>query len=200
MAATRNNIPSSSRTTTSSPAAGIRARVRDAVRARPRTAVALAVGAVVAIVAVVVAFATPDTPGRYEPPITARQYSAYTACLLTDSQGIVGPDAKPVWAAMQAASTATTAQVNYLAIQGEATLANADTYLNTLASRQCDLILAVGPLPDQVARERAAAYPKQHFILVDFTGSLPSNATAIQANGVQQALESSYQAWKKSGY
>jgi len=44
----------------------------------------------------------------------ARQYLAFTACLLTGSRGLAGAKGAEAWAGMQAASLATRAKVEYL--------------------------------------------------------------------------------------
>lgn len=198
MAAPRNNIPPRPRTAARPQGARSRSRIRGFVLEHRGLAVTLVAGLCAATIATVVVLAPPGSSGRYEPPIRARQYSAYTACLLTDSQGITSAATKPVWAAMQAASAATTAQASYLAIQGDATEANAETYLNTLALRGCNVIVTIGALPDLAARDRAGAYPKIHFAVVGPTVSLPSNASAIHPDTVRNVVESSYLAWKNA--
>jgi basic membrane lipoprotein Med (substrate-binding protein (PBP1-ABC) superfamily) len=199
MATNRNNLPR--RTRTDSPPFLQRtvAHVSTAAHSRPKTLAAVALGALAAV-SVLIVLLLPSQPSRYQPPIRARQYSAYTACLLTDSQGITSPAAKPVWAAMQAASTATSAQISYLSIQGATSATNADTLLNTLALRSCNLIVSVGELPGQAVRDRATAYPKQHFTVVDDAdaGSLPSNASTATAGNVKAVVEASYTSWKNS--
>lgn len=153
------------------------------------------------MVGAVIVLAQPQQQSRYEPPVRARQYSAYTACLLTDSDGVSGSAARSVWSAMQSASAATSAQVTYLAIQGPDTESNAETFVNTLALRHCDLVLAAGELPGQAVQHRAAAYPKQSFYVVDYaySGALPTNVSASKAAGVASAIESAYQAWRQKG-
>src|SRR5947207_16029154 len=78
-----------------------------------------------------------------EPP-RARQYLAFTACLLTGADGIAGADAAPVWAGMQDASAQTRAKVEYLSVSEPATKENAEPFLASLVSRQCDVVLVVG--------------------------------------------------------
>src|SRR5262249_6154599 len=55
-------------------------------------------------------------------PPRARPYLAFTACLLTDGQGIGGAAARPVWAGMSDASLATRVKVQYLPSVGAATV------------------------------------------------------------------------------
>ncbi|MFC4049395.1 hypothetical protein ACFOY4_06855 [Actinomadura syzygii] len=71
--------------------------------------------ALVALAAVVVgavcfAFLRPSPEPR------ARQYIAFKACLLTDSRGIAGAEAAPVWQGMRRASLKTRAKIQYLAV------------------------------------------------------------------------------------
>ena len=104
---------------------------------------------------------------RALPPPRARVYSAFDACLLTDSGGVTGAQAAPVWAGMQAASLKTSGKVSYLAVAGPDTPANAVSYVNTLVQRRCDLVLAVGPSEASAARDQAAVFPKTAFVVVD---------------------------------
>ena len=117
-------------------------------------------------------------PARALPPPRARVYTAFDACLLTDSGGVAGAQAAPVWAGMQAASLKTSGKVSYLAVAGPDTAANAAAYVNTLVQRSCDLILAVGPSEVSAAREQAAAFPKVAFVVVD-AGASKGNVTAV---------------------
>lgn len=117
-------------------------------------------------------------PARALPPPRARVYTAFDACLLTDSEGVAGAQAAPVWAGMQAASLATSGKVSYLAVAGPDTAANAVPYVNTLVQRRCDLVLAVGPSEVAAAREQAATFPKVAFVVVDAAPS-KGNVTAV---------------------
>src|ERR1700761_9200785 len=78
------------------------------------------VAAVVVVAGLVPWLVWPSTPAP-----RARVYKAFTACLLTDSRGIAGPQAAPVWAGMQKASLATHVKVEYLAVVGPDTVDNA---------------------------------------------------------------------------
>ena len=48
--------------------------------------------------------------GRGAPPPRARQYQAYTACLLTGPDGLADPSASRVWAGLEDASATTSAR------------------------------------------------------------------------------------------
>src|SRR5947207_14130382 len=100
-------------------------------------------GVAVVVLAVVVGWLV--WPDSKEPPPRARPYLNYTACLLTDAQGLAGPTASRAWAGLQDASLATHARVQYLPVAGEPTVGNAMPYLASLLQRQCAVVVAVGP-------------------------------------------------------
>jgi hypothetical protein len=98
------------------------------------------------------------TPKQTEQP-RARQYLDFTACLLTDADGVTGAQAAPVWAGMQDASQATHAKVQYLSVSGPQTVENAMPFLNSLAQGHCDLVVAVGDAPVAAVRAGAGKFP-----------------------------------------
>lgn len=102
---------------------------------------------------------------RPEPP-RARQYLAFTACLLTDEQGITGAAAAPVWAGMQQASLATHAKVQYLPAAGPSTVDNVAPFLASLVQRHCGVIVAVGPAEVEAAQAAAGRAADAQFVLV----------------------------------
>ncbi len=120
----------------------------------------------------------PSHPARVLPPARARVYTAFDACLLTDSAGIGSAQAAPVWSGMQAASVQSSGKVSFLSVYGPDTAANAVPYVNTLVQRQCNLVLAVGPSQVAAARQQAGAFPKVHFVVID-GGSSSGNVTAV---------------------
>jgi basic membrane lipoprotein Med (substrate-binding protein (PBP1-ABC) superfamily) len=122
-----------------------------------------------------------QTHAVYTPPVRARVYTAFTACLLTSPTGIADTRSAPVWAGMEAASTSTRAQISYLEIQGPQTAANADAYVNTLALQGCSLILTVGQAAGQGADDRAKALPHSRFITIGGPASAATNITAVTA-------------------
>lgn len=127
--------------------------------------VAAAVVATAAI-AIGVVLALPSHAQRVLPPARARTYTAFTACLLTDASGLTDEQAVPVWQGMQAASKQTSGKVSYLAASGPDTEQNAAIFINTLAQRRCDLILAVGPSEIGAAQAQAAIFKTARFVLV----------------------------------
>jgi len=101
----------------------------------------------------------------------ARPYLNYTACLLTDAQGLAGPTASRAWAGLQDASLATHARVQYLPVAGEPTVGNAMPYLASLLQRQCAVVVAVGPAQVAAVDAEAAKYPGIRFATVGGSAS-----------------------------
>lgn len=135
---------------------------------------AVAAAGLVAVVSAAVWLAWPSRAPKHE--TRARQYAHFTQCLLTDAAGVNSPAAQPVWAGMQQSSVKTAAKSQFLAIPAAAARYDAETYVNTLVARGCDVILAAGPVPVRVATEAAASSPARHFILV---GDGPSAGNTI---------------------
>jgi basic membrane lipoprotein Med (substrate-binding protein (PBP1-ABC) superfamily) len=146
---------------------------------------------VLVVGAAVVWFAWPSSPPPEQP--RARQYLEFNACLLTDDQGIAGPTGQPVWAAMQEASLATLAKVQYLAVAGPQTESNALPFANSLAQRRCDLIFAAGPAPAAAVRTAATSFPGVRFYIVTADAPAagaanPSNVRAVRAQDVASVI------------
>ena len=133
--------------------------------------------AAVAVLAVVVVWSL-ATPSRYVPPARQRQYLPFAACLLTGPAGLADPASAPVWAGMQSASLATRAKVEYLAVTGPATEANAAIFMNTLVMRQCNVVLAAGPAEVAAASAQAQALPRVRFVVVGGKHG-PGNLTVV---------------------
>lgn len=127
------------------------------------------IAAVIVAIAVISATIWALLPSGPQP--RARQYLAFKACLLTDSQGVTGATAAPVWQQMEKSSVATLARVQYLPVMGPATVGNALPYLASLTQRHCDLIVAAGPLPVAAVTTDAARYPHTHFVVVGATAT-----------------------------
>jgi basic membrane lipoprotein Med (substrate-binding protein (PBP1-ABC) superfamily) len=138
---------------------------------------AAAVGGVILAVVLTVLF-WPSGPTT--PPVRARVYTAFDACLLTDSQGVTGPAAAPVWSGMESASLATHAKVSFLSVAGPDTEGNAVPFVNTLVARHCDLILAVGSSEVKAVAAVAGAHRDTHFVVIG-TSSTLSNVAAVEA-------------------
>jgi len=108
----------------------------------------------------------------------AREYRDVTACLLTDGQGVTGAQAAPVWAGLQAASARTHAQVRYLAVTGEQSVANAQSFVGSLLAGRCAVIVAAPGIADGAVRALAGRYPAQHFLVVG--GAAPGAGNVAQ--------------------
>lgn len=125
--------------------------------------------ALAAAVALLVRGNSPQAPTR------ASQYTASTACLLTDSHGINAAPASTVWAGMEDASMATRAKATYLTVNGPDTAANAIPYANSLIEERCNVVLAVGTPQTGALIQIATHNPKTSFVIV---GNSTASATA----------------------
>lgn len=105
-------------------------------------------------------------PDDGAPPPRQREYREASACLLTDGTGIEGELAKPAWAGMQDASLASRVQVQYLAIAGPQTAENGVTFLNTLATQKCSVIVATGQVPVASMVQGYKQFPQVTFVAV----------------------------------
>jgi hypothetical protein len=129
-----------------------------------------------------------------------RVYADYSACLLTGAAGTTQNPGAAVWAGMEQASNHTSERVSTLPISGPQNLATAEQFLNTLALRNCDLIVTAGTLPDQAAEARATAFPRQRFLVIGGTGAqnnvsfLPDGSPAALTVAVQKDVTTDYTA------
>jgi basic membrane lipoprotein Med (substrate-binding protein (PBP1-ABC) superfamily) len=120
-------------------------------------------------------------------------YSQFSACLLTDPDGVSGPLAQPVWAGMQAASLKTLRKVSYLPVSGPDTVANAESFVNTLVQRRCDLVVAVGDSEVAAAEARAKGFPSARFVVVG-SGVADGNLAVIPVGPAEQVRSAVAQA------
>lgn len=104
-----------------------------------------------------------------KPTPRARQYAAFTQCLLTDAAGVTSASATPIWAGMQQASTSTVAKSQFLAVPPGTAAADDSSYADTLIARNCDVILAVGEAPTHAVSTAAAANPNRRFLVIGST-------------------------------
>jgi hypothetical protein len=136
-----------------------------------RRLVLVAAGSLLALVVVAVATWVWWPEPEPERAPRARQYLDFTACLLTDDKGVVSAAAAPVWAGMQQASQATRAKVQYLAVAGPQTVANAAPFLASQAQGRCQVLFAVGTAPAAAVQRDAKRFPKARFYLVGDTSA-----------------------------
>jgi basic membrane lipoprotein Med (substrate-binding protein (PBP1-ABC) superfamily) len=123
---------------------------------------------------------------RATPPVRARQYLAFTACLLTDSHGVAGSPAAQVWAGMQDASLTTHAKAEYLPVYGT-TAAAAQPYLASLIQRRCGMVLAVGTAQVSVVTADAGRYPQVRFVAIGAAPESRGVTTVDPADGQVRA-------------
>jgi basic membrane lipoprotein Med (substrate-binding protein (PBP1-ABC) superfamily) len=112
------------------------------------------------------------------PAPRARIYLAFTACLLTNSQGLASPQAAAAWAGMQTASLATRAKVQYLAVPPGTSAAGARPYLASLLVRKCGVVVATGPAQAAAVAADAPRYGSVRFAVVGGRATA-SNVTVI---------------------
>jgi hypothetical protein len=114
-------------------------------------------------------------------PPRARPYLDWTACLLTDGRGTVGPPAAAAWAGMQDASSATHARVQHVPVAGGTTVGDALPYLAGLLQRRCAVVVAVGDAQVAAVATDAARYPAVRFVVV---GGSASGGNVTVLNGL----------------
>jgi len=122
------------------------------------------------------------------PEARARVYTEANACLLTPAGGVADKQAAPVWAGMQQASLATHGKIQYLEVDGPQTGENAKTYLATLVSGKCDLLLTAGAAPNAGLIAAAGSYPGSRFLLVG-KGAPQVNVTVVDDSDPAQVTE-----------
>ncbi|WP_436521518.1 hypothetical protein [Actinoplanes sp. HUAS TT8] len=113
-----------------------------------------------------------------EPEPRQREYTDATACLLTDEQGITGPQASPVWSVMSETSAATLVRVQYLSVIGPQDAGNAGTYLASLAAGRCSIVVAVGDAQVAAVAPTAKTFPAVSFVSVG-GGTAGDNVTVV---------------------
>lgn len=121
------------------------------------------------------------------PAPRARQYLAFTACLLTDSRGVGSAQAARVWQGMEDASLATRAKVEYVPVMSGDSAGAAAPYLASLLQRHCGVVVATGAA--QVAAVSAAApeHPSVEFVAVGGIAAGPRVTTVRAAAGQVRA-------------
>ncbi|MFI1987702.1 hypothetical protein [Actinoplanes sp. NPDC020271] len=119
-----------------------------------------------------------------------REYADVTACLLTDQKGVAGAAAAPVWASMQAASERTLGQVQYLAVSGEQSVANAQTFVGTLVLGRCAVIVAAPGIADDAVRAVAGQQVQQKFVVVGGAEPTTANVSRVDPGQLTSVIES----------
>lgn len=117
------------------------------------------------------------------PAPRARQYLAFTACLLTDSRGLASAQAARVWQGMQDASLATRAKVEYLPVMSGDSAGAAAPYVASLLQRHCDVVVATGAAQVAAVSVAAPEYPAVEFVAVGPAATVPHVTTVRAAAG-----------------
>lgn len=118
------------------------------------------------------------------PAPRARQYIAFTVCLLTDSRGLASPQAAAAWAGLQEASAATRAKVQYQPVMSGSTEGAAAPYLAGLVAQQCRVVVATGPAQAAAVRASARRFPSVRFAVVN-AAARAANVTAVRGSAGQ---------------
>ncbi len=118
-----------------------------------------------------------------------REYADVTACLLTDQQGVAGSAAAPVWAAMQGASDRTHGQVRYLAVTGDQSVVNAQSFVGSLVLSRCSVIVAVPGIAADAVRAVAPQQPQQRFLVIGGAEPGSANVSRLDAGEISPAIE-----------
>ncbi|GIF09252.1 hypothetical protein Asi03nite_67900 [Actinoplanes siamensis] len=119
-------------------------------------------------------------PEHERPDPRARVYTEASACLLTPARGTADASAAPVWAGMQQASTESRGKVSFLEVDGPQTAQNASSFLATLVSGGCDVVLAAGPAPSAAVLQQAGRFPGAKFIAVTTVDDGKSLANVVR--------------------
>lgn len=127
----------------------------------------------------------PSGEQSYDPPTHTRQYSSFTVCLLTGPAGLADPQVRAVWSGLEAASSATNAQVSYVSVPvGQAdTVGVATPLANSLVQQRCGVIVAVGASEVATVQAVAAQHAAIGFVLVG-GGSPAANVAVLPLVGV----------------
>lgn len=121
-------------------------------------------------------------------PPRQRDYVDATACLLTGSDGVTGAATQPLWTAMQEASLSSHARVQYLAVAGPQTPANAQAHLNSLAGSRCGVVVAVGKTQTDAVAAAAKSFPAVRFLAID-SGAEASNVSVVAAGSFAETID-----------
>jgi hypothetical protein len=110
---------------------------------------------------------------------------------LTDDKGLAGDEAQAAWVGMQAVSAAHLIKVQYLAVEGPQTSANALAYFNTLALEGCGVVVAVGEAPVAAVGQGKGRFPNPRYVTVG-SERTPDGVTGISAGtpaGIRAGVE-----------
>ncbi|WP_433346314.1 hypothetical protein [Micromonospora sp. CA-111912] len=138
---------------------------------------------------------------RAAPEPRERRYETFSACLLTDDKGLAGEHAKAAWSGMQAVSVAHSIKVQYLAVEGPQTPANALAYFNTLALEGCGVVVAVGGAPVAAVGQGRWRFPNPRYVAVGSEGGVEGvrRVPAATGDGIRSGVEAAVgEAWAEA--
>lgn len=143
-----------------------------------------AIGTTVAAITVIALVIAHGQAPRTYPPARTRATIDFTACLLTPPTGIESATSSAAaWQGILQAQATTNLRAQTLAVLGPDTPTNAETAVNTLALRGCNLIIAATPVETAAIDQQAHDFPNQHFAVATAgtTTTPASNITTITA-------------------
>jgi basic membrane lipoprotein Med (substrate-binding protein (PBP1-ABC) superfamily) len=113
-------------------------------------------------------FALHSTPqGRAYPPARTRATINFTACLLTPPAGTgATPQSQAAYNGLLKAQATTNIRVQTFETLGTDTPANAQTAVNTLALRGCNIVTAATPAETAAVEQQAHIFPSTTFAVV----------------------------------
>jgi len=118
-----------------------------------------------------------------EPAPRERAYQAFTACLLTDDEGLAGEVARAAWDGLQQVSLAESIKVQYLTVSGPQTEANASAYFNSLGLQGCGVVVAVGEAPVAALVSGKSRFPRTRYVVVEGSAAV-SGVARVAASPV----------------
>jgi len=130
------------------------------------------------------------TPPRTYPPARTRTTIDFTACLVTSPAGVdATPQSQAVWQGLLDAQKSTNIRIQTFHMPGAETTANAQTAVNTVALRGCNLVAAATPTEAAAVERQAHLYTGTQFAVVTTTpprSPKPENLTVEVANSDSQ--------------
>ena len=128
--------------------------------------------------------------GRTYPPARTRTAIDFTACLLTPPAGTdATPQSQAAYNGLLKAQTTTNIRVQTYGTHSADTAANAQTAVNTLALRGCNLVTAATPAESAAIEQQAHLFPSTRFAIVgaaEANTGLPANITIEPAGSESQ--------------
>jgi len=132
---------------------------------KPRTAILAGACAALALAAWIL---WPTPAARAYPPARTRLTIDTTVCLLTGPEGATSINAtaadSAAWKGILEAQATTNLRAQAFPVTGSETVQNAQTAINTLALRGCNLIITTGTTENAAATSQAHLFPQVRFV------------------------------------